>query len=1110
MPLLSRLKTHYDNASLQRKIALVMGIGGLLVTAAMATAAFLLSRQLIISNTESTLRLHTQQQEREIFLRVDSAVALAGSLANNPITANALADSYGRSTYLTPLINAQSLPFPGASLSLTDYKGRLIASNTRQVESDTAALRPLLDQTIAQGKPMAMLIPASSEKEHTIIATFPVIYRLTGDVEGCVVLSIPLGELLPGPSYTFQYAILDAEYRMMAGKYGGESAIQATTQLTLPLPLNTLPLNVAISQDRATALRELDTLVLVFLVIGTLLLIAVTVFSRAAARFLSHPLSKLAATADQITQTGRPNAVLEVERDDEFGRLARALQAMLNRLANSYNDLEQRVEERTLALQTSEQKMASILASMLDAVWSLDRTGHHATYVSPSMTDMTGIRDIDFRRDLSRFFALIHGDDLAGFREAIRRMVADQETIEIEFRYHHPARGARVLLSRGHPVFGADGQLLRFDGILTDVTQRSEAESQLRTRELYLRAILDNFPFLIWLKDDQSRFLAANKRFAEACGVDDPNAVRGMTDLDVWPRELADMYRADDFQVMASGCEKNVEEPIIVDGERRWIETFKKPVVTAEGQILGTVGFARDITERKAIERQLAASEQRWELAVAGANDGIWDWNMATNELFLSDRWKSMLGYLPDEISNRYVEWESRIHPDDLPRVMHEVNRHIEGLSSLYQTELRMRCKDGSYRWILARGKAVRNAEGKLTRFLGSHSDIHEQFIAETRLKLRTDQLNAIFSLSPDGFVAFGDTGAIEYTSPAFSDMTGLATFEVHGLDEQQFLGRLAHLVSPESRGSQLTLAALQAGGHPGDAPRNRSRQLLELIKPQPRTLEIGRRSNEGKNVSKIYYFRDVTHETEVDRLKSEFLSTAAHELRTPMVSILGFSEWLLNNPEAPPEVLHELLGTIYRQSNLMAAIINELLDLARIEARRGQDFIIEPIDLNKLVSEAVRVFKAPDDDRPVIVSLSGQPAEIHGDRRKITQAINNVLSNAYKYSPDGGEISLRLQPAPRQGCPGFCIQVRDHGIGMSPESVARVCERFFRADTSGQILGTGLGMSIVKEIVELHGGQIAVESTLGQGTQISLWFPEKQAPCPAATIPNPNEALTP
>ena len=1089
MQLLSDLRQRFEDATLQRKIALVMGIGGLLVTAAMGIAAFLLSRQLIIANTQSTQALTAQQVEREIVLKLESAIALAQSLASNTVTANALADSVGRSTYLEPLLSAQSLPFHDAALVLTDYKGGVVAASGSRTSGDLYGRQLVVQHVLERGVPESGLTEKSDSGGVMLLAAFPVIYRLTGQTEGAVILSIPLSALPPGASSKYQVGLRDGEHTLLAGSVGGTKAIRTAIDMNLPAPFQTFRLNLVVSQDRAVALRDLDMLIVVFLVVSALLLIAVTVISRAAARFLSLPLSELASAVERISETGRPRPVMELQRKDEFGMLARAFQSMLNRLSESYAVLEQRVDERTQALQISESKLAGILASLLDAVWSLSPDGKHVTYLSPSSDGVTGLVSGALQDDLSVFFAGVHSDDLIMVREAMDRLVERGESVDLEFRFFNPIKGLRMLQARVHTVYDDNHQTVRHDGILTDVTQRREAESLLRSRELYLRAILDNFPFLVWLKDADSNFLAVNSRFAEACGRSAANELRGLNDFEVWPAELAKQYRADDLAVIAGRVEKNVEEPCEIDGERRWIETFKKPVVNADGQVIGTVGFARDITSRKRMEELLATSEERWELAISGANDGVWDWDIQSGELFLSDRWKTMLGYQPDEISNQFSEWETRIHPDDVEKVMQEVNRHLDGRSVLYQVEHRVRCKDGLYRWILARGKAVRDADGKPTRFLGSHSDINERVAAETRLRLRTAQLNQIFTLSPDGFVAFGDKDSIEYVSTAFTVITGLAAHEVIGLSEAGLIDRLGALCIADSRSNQLALETLRSPVD--DVDQAHGRNLLYLTGPALLTIEIGRRRSSGQNVSKIFFVRDVTHETEVDRMKSEFLSTAAHELRTPMVSVLGFSELLLNNVDYDQETVTELVETIHRQSKLMAAIINELLDLARIEARRGQDFENESLDLNGLIREAVQSFRFPEDNRIPVVHLPAFPAETQGDRRKITQAVLNVLSNAFKYSPLGGEISIDLQPKSRSGRAGFSIDVRDHGFGMTPESVARVCERFFRADTSGSILGTGLGMSIVKEIIELHGGALDVSSTFGEGSLVSLWLPE-------------------
>lgn len=147
---------------------------------------------------------------------------------------------------------------------------------------------------------------------------------------------------------------------------------------------------------------------------------------------------------------------------------------------------------------------------------------------------------------------------------------------------------------------------------------------------------------------------------------------------------------------------------------------------------------------------------------------------------------------------------------------------------------------------------------------------------------------------------------------------------------------------------------------------------------------------------------------------------------------------------------------------------------------------------MNLLISEVVQGFKCQRDGRVPVLKLFDQPAEVLGDRRKILQAVENVLSNAFKYSPSGGEVDVTLCQRAHGDHDGYSIDISDHGIGMSDETMARACERFFRADSSGAILGTGLGMSIVKEIMELHGGTISMASSLGIGSTVSVWLPRK------------------
>ena len=521
-----------------------------------------------------------------------------------------------------------------------------------------------------------------------------------------------------------------------------------------------------------------------------------------------------------------------------------------------------------------------------------------------------------------------------------------------------------------------------------------------------------------------------------------------------------------------------VIEQRLADG--RWLLIVEHR--TPSGYI---VGNRIDITELKNTAQALADSEQRWELAVSGTNDGIWDWNPQTNEVFFSARWKSMLGYSSDEIGSHVDEWIGRVHPDDLDQTMAEVQRHLRGETVFYQCEHRMRCKNGSYIWILDRGRALFDADGQAVRMSGSHSDVTERHAAEAREREHAGQLDAIFALSPDGFVSFDTTRCVKYVSPAFTRMTALEAQDMLGLSEDDFSKRLGCLCIPSAPFPGV--AALRVMNKDASAGQ---RQVFELANASKRAIEVGLREAQTGNVSQVLYLRDITIEAEVDRMKSEFLSTAAHELRTPMASIYGFAEVLLTQKlDAPSQ--QEFIEIIFKQSELMASILNELLDLARIESRKGKDFVFEATPLLALIEDVVHAFKPPAGRSAPTLMAPVEPLTALADHKKAQQAILNVLSNAYKYSPLGGDVRIELLVSPAEDvtAPMVGIRITDHGMGMTPEQLARVFERFYRADSSGKFPGTGLGMSIVQEIITLHRGRIDMQSTPEKGTVVTLWL---------------------
>jgi signal transduction histidine kinase len=364
-----------------------------------------------------------------------------------------------------------------------------------------------------------------------------------------------------------------------------------------------------------------------------------------------------------------------------------------------------------------------------------------------------------------------------------------------------------------------------------------------------------------------------------------------------------------------------------------------------------------------------------------------------------------------------------------------------------------------------------------------------ERHKAQQRAEDQADQLNAIFELSPDGFVSFDANRRVIFASPAFVQMTGMASLQLSGMDEQGLVNRLTGCCEPGR-----PMPSLDALRQPGTGRQAGERVLIEIRQPARRVVALGLRCSDSGSVSQVMHLRDVTLETEVDRLKSEFLSAAAHELRTPMASIYGFVEVLMHE-ELDAANRQEFLGIIWKHSQWMITILNELLDLARIEARRGKDFVWVEVSATALVQRAVSAFKPPEARAAPQVVLPLQQMMLRADIDQLCLALSNVLANAYKYSSGDAPVLVSLAP---EGHDWLAISVQDHGIGMTPEQLSHVGERFYRADASGTTLGVGLGMSIVKEVLELHHGRVQIDSQPGQGTQLILLLPAIH-PAPAA-----------
>lgn len=261
----------------------------------------------------------------------------------------------------------------------------------------------------------------------------------------------------------------------------------------------------------------------------------------------------------------------------------------------------------------------------------------------------------------------------------------------------------------------------------TELKERERVQERLRANELFLRAIINNIPFDLWVCDAEGRYIIQNAISYRLAGN-----LNGKTvdDLDLPPDVHAEFK--DKHQRALSGQKVSEEVVMSIGSEERYMLSVQAPVYDNR-EILGFVGMNIDMTEHKRVEEELRVSQERFALAVEGANDGIWDWDMRTNTSYASPRWYGMLGYAPGELEHgEGADLLLRLmHPDDQEHFLEMHRDYLEGRIPTYELEFRLRHKDGEYRWILSRGKALWDEHGQPYRMTGSHTDITERKRAE-------------------------------------------------------------------------------------------------------------------------------------------------------------------------------------------------------------------------------------------------------------------------------------------------------------------------------------------------------------------------------------------
>jgi PAS domain S-box-containing protein len=459
-----------------------------------------------------------------------------------------------------------------------------------------------------------------------------------------------------------------------------------------------------------------------------------------------------------------------------------------------------------------------------------------------------------------------------------------------------------------------------------------------------------------------------------------------------------------------------------------------------------------------------------------------------------------LLGYASGELAGSHVI--DITLPDDLPQQTGYMERAQAGEIDAYQMEKRYRRKDSSVVWALLHASIVRDDQGAMRAIVGQVQDITARREAEAALRESEARFRALVQNDPDVIVVVDDALRLIYLSPSAESVFGIPPEKMLGPFESSL-----QFVHPEDQERSLALFDTVAG-QPRAVTSIEARIKHATLGWRWYQITIMNLLEDPSIGGYLFNLRDITDRknaelaseaalqaqraaiAELERLdqsKTRFLSTISHEFRTPLTAIIGYSELLTSNISNP--VIAEDAAVIHREASRLNRLVDDILLVDRMDA--GQMSLkLGSVDVNALVQDVVATFRPLTDSHRFPLDLDPSLRTIDGDCDRLAQAITNLVSNAVKYSPAGGAVTI----ATRNDGNDVIISVRDEGIGIAGEDLSRIFDRFERVETgiAGRIAGTGLGLSIVQEIAGLHGGRVWCESKLGLGSTFYLALPTR------------------
>ncbi len=652
--------------------------------------------------------------------------------------------------------------------------------------------------------------------------------------------------------------------------------------------------------------------------------------------------------------------------------------------------------------------------------------------------------------------------------------------------------------ARAEATLSSDGEECRL--ILVDLTAKNLSDEKLRLSDLALKAISQG----VIITGVDKRIRWSNDAFESITGYS-KSEILGQTCHFVQgeltdPKTVAAIRHAvmsgTDFHGNILNYRKN--------GDVFWNELSISPIRNEHGELTHFIGVIRDITRRKRSEEAKKDSDERLKFAMKASNIGLWDWDFQTNQVRYSREWKNQLGYDEDEMKDEYYEWERRVHPLDFAFAAEVREKYLKREIPNYNVEFRMIHKDGSWRWINARGEVLCDNQGKQIGMLGCHIDITEQKRAVESLQLMkfcVDRTaDAVFWISREGRILYVNDSVCKERGYSREQLLGMSIFDLDVNPEYQQDSWKKHFEELKHRGT-ITLET-----------RHRTKDgRLFPIEINANYVHIGDKELNfafGRDITERKLAEDERHRLELQILHTQKLESLgvlaggiAHDFNNLLTAILGHAS--LARMELPHgSSACSSLEEIEKAARNAADLTNQMLAYSG----KGR-FVIEPLRLDALVHEMITLLKTVV-SKKVRILTSLEPSLFDGDATQARQVIMNLITNASDaFEGNEGEIHVRtgirnlyaaslvsrFVPESLPEGPYAFLEIEDNGCGMSEETLLKIFDPFFSTKTSGR----GLGLAAVLGIIRGHCGTIKVESEPGKGTRFLVLFPAISAMAP-------------